>query len=309
MEKIKNFDIIVYHSGCSDGTGSLWSANHYKPIETKIPCEAGKNPDSDVDAKDKNIIFVDLFPTLEYILETSKIAKNIVILDHHKSALDLYEKNKVVLDDIKNVKIILDMNRSGCMMTWDYFFEREKRPFFIDYIGDRDLWTWKLYKSKEINAALFHLKYLDTYNLSKLTRLLGGAEFKIKKLEKEGELILRIQNQDIYNAVRDADESKFTYEDKVYRVWLVGNFNLSLRSEVGNKLVTKNFEDGTKPDFAAIYKYDFEENVWWISVRGNEHSPDLSKICTSLGGGGHACSASFVIKDPKGLQTHFTKII
>ena len=33
--RIKNFDAIIYHGPCPDGTGGLWSACHYSPIKTR----------------------------------------------------------------------------------------------------------------------------------------------------------------------------------------------------------------------------------------------------------------------------------
>jgi hypothetical protein len=304
MEKILDFDIIVYHSNCSDGVGALWCANHYKNIEAKIPCKAGVNPE--LDAENKIILFVDICPKFDYLLEITKIAKNIVILDHHQSTLDLYEKNKKVLDENKNLKIILDMERSGCMLSWDYFFEGVQRPIFIDYIGDRDLWTWRLPKSKEINAGLFESNTIDQYDLTKLTGLLVDTENKMKQFEIEGTMILKLQQKELKHGVKNALKCDFTFKDKVYKVWLSGGINPTLRSDLGNMLANKRFQDGSKPDFAAIYLYVFENDEWWISMRGVHGSPDLSKICSELGGGGHYRSAGFTITDPLGLKKHFT---
>ena len=47
MMKIKDFDAIIYHGPCSDGTGGLWAACHYKPIKNRYACKAGFNPQGD----------------------------------------------------------------------------------------------------------------------------------------------------------------------------------------------------------------------------------------------------------------------
>ena len=39
------FDVIIYHLPCSDGTGALWSACHYKDIPKKIGIRAGTDPE------------------------------------------------------------------------------------------------------------------------------------------------------------------------------------------------------------------------------------------------------------------------
>ena len=50
-------------------------------------------------------------------------------------------------------------------------------------MGDRDLWTWKIPSSREINTALWELGYIDSYDLSKLTGLLENPNEKIKYLK------------------------------------------------------------------------------------------------------------------------------
>src|SRR3990167_3750811 len=162
-DKIKQFDAIIYHGPCPDGTGGLWSACYYKPIEIRYACKAGVNPIDDYTGM--NVIFVDICPTLDYLLNLVKKAKYVVILDHHKSSERMILDNTSKLSEISNLHIEFDMKRSGCQIAWDYFFDNIQRPFFIDYIADRDLWTWKLPHSKEINSAFFELGYIDSYDL------------------------------------------------------------------------------------------------------------------------------------------------
>lgn len=290
----KDFDAIIYHGPCSDGIGGLWCATHYKPIKTKYACKAGTNPTGDYTGM--NVIFVDICPKIDYLLELVKIASHVVILDHHKSSQQMIENNKEVLDTISNLLIEFDMERSGCQMAWDYFFESQPRPFFIDYIGDRDLWTWKLPNSKEINAGLFDLGYVDSYNLDKMTELLEDSEFKLEKLKNIGSFIETTNKKQIDIGISNAIEASMKYKNKIYGVWLAGNINPALRSELGNQLCSKPFKDGTMPDFTACWQYDPKSDEWWVSLRGvPSRSPDLSVIASSFGGGGHPMASGITI--------------
>ena len=303
--KIKNFDAIIYHGPCSDGTGGLWCACHYSPIKTRYACKAGTNPTGDY--TDMNVIFVDICPKIEYLLELVKIAKNVVILDHHKSSEQMIMDNSELLSSITNLKIEFDMKKSGCQMAWDYFFDSEPRPFFIDYIGDRDLWSWELPNSKEINTALWELGYIDSYDLTKLTGLLENTESKIENLKSMGETIEYSNKRQIDVCVSNALESKFKFEDKTYKIWLSGNINPVLRSDLGNALCSKSFKDGTMPDFSACWQFEPKSDEWWISLRGvSSRSPDLSVIASKFGGGGHSMASGFTIKSSsKGLKKFF----
>jgi oligoribonuclease NrnB/cAMP/cGMP phosphodiesterase (DHH superfamily) len=305
VEKIKDFDSIIYHGPCPDGTGGLWAACHYKPIKNRYACKAGLNPKGNY--TNMNIIFVDLCPQIDYLLELVKIAKYVVILDHHKSSENRIKNNKLLLSKIKNLHIEFDMNRSGCQMAWDYFFDSKPRPFFIDYMGDIDLWKFNLDHSKEINAALTELEYIDSYDLSKLTQLLNSVEEKIDYLKNAGKIILISYEKQIKIAVSNAIEGKIFIGDKLYRIWLGGNINPGLRSYLGNALCEKPFKDGTMPDFSATWMYDPKSDEWWIGLRGiQERSPDLSELASYYGGGGHSEASGFIISSsPKLLKEIF----
>ena len=103
----KKYDLVIYHGPCSDGVSALWCANQYlNEIEYKfesIQCRAGSDPDGDFD--DKRILFVDLCPSLKFIIDKCKIAKKLTILDHHKSAIDMYHENASKLESIDNLEI------------------------------------------------------------------------------------------------------------------------------------------------------------------------------------------------------------
>jgi hypothetical protein len=303
--KIKDFDAIIYHGPCSDGTGGLWCACHYKPIETRFACKAGSNPTGNYSGK--NVIFVDICPKIDYLLELVKVASYVVILDHHKSSQQMIQDNLELLNSIPNLLIEFDMKRSGCQMAWDYFFEGVDRPFFIDYMGDRDLWTWKLEDSKEVNTALFDLGYIDSYNLDKMTGLLEEPEKKLGELKSLGKLIETGNKRQVDIGISNAIEATIDWENKTYRIWLAGNINPILRSELGNGLCSKPFKDGCMPDFSACWQYDPKSDEWWISLRGiPSRSPDLSVLASKFGGGGHPMASGITIKNSQdGLKKVF----
>lgn len=98
-----------------------------------------------------------------------------VILDHHKTALERLGSEGSVGENVINV---IDMERSGATIAFDYFkqklmnadrghgkagldanhqsvlneFERVRQLY--DYIEDGDLWRWKLQNSKAFSSGL-----------------------------------------------------------------------------------------------------------------------------------------------------------
>lgn len=294
---IKNFDTIVYHDPCSDGTGGLWASCYYKEIKNHCPCKAGSNPTNDFTLM--NIIFIDVCPSVEYILKLVKIANYVVILDHHKSAEEKIKNSLIDFSLINNLYIEFDMNRSGCQMAWDYFFDSIPRPFFIDYMADQDLLTWKLENSKEINTALWSLGYINSQDLTKMNNLMENPEEKIKYLVSAGKIINSANQREIQIAISNAIEGKLFCNNKTFRIWLCGNVNPVLRSDLACQLCLIQFNDGSLPDFTVCWQYEQKTKEWNISLRGIAgNSPDLSEIALYYGGGGHPLSSGFNIKYP-----------
>jgi hypothetical protein len=122
-------------------------------------------------SKIQNIIFIDVCPSINFIKDNAELAKSIIIIDHHKSGLDMITKNKELLKEYTNVTFIFDMKRSGCQLAWDYFFPDIERSWIVDYVGDRDLWNWKLENAREICSAIDYLCVLDENDLTKIDKL------------------------------------------------------------------------------------------------------------------------------------------
>ena len=94
--------------------------------------------------ENKNILYLDLCPNIEYVTELCKKAKNVVILDHHMTSYKMYNENKKTLEQIKNLSVCIDLNKAGCQLAWDYFFPLIKSPLYVNYVADRDLWLFKI---------------------------------------------------------------------------------------------------------------------------------------------------------------------
>lgn len=91
----------------------------------------------------------------------------VVILDHHKTAMEALGGRSF---EGENVSKVIDMERSGATIAFDYFkhkllesgknnydeiiaeFDRVRRVF--EYIEDGDLWRWRLENSKAFNSGL-----------------------------------------------------------------------------------------------------------------------------------------------------------
>jgi nanoRNase/pAp phosphatase (c-di-AMP/oligoRNAs hydrolase) len=339
VDKVDIFNIVIYHKGCPDGSAGAWIYNliiekficdkvcktgALKNDESAefIPMVAGKYPKELLNVPDKNVLMIDVCPSRNEIETISKTAKKLVILDHHES-----NEREVEGLMLPNVEIIFDMKRSGCQIAWDYFKDylvkhfnsftlcleslpaikserpellEKNRPWFIDAIGDRDLWKFEYPNSDEICSYLFTYGYY--YNWDKMNRLLDFTSEMKNDVIKKGKTLLFAESQRVEYAVKQAVDVKITILDKEYNVKLSGCEH-SIASKVGNEL---SKIDGY--DFAALWRYNLESDEFWISCRASKDDINLSILTKEFGGGGHSKAAGFTIKNKENaLYTVFKR--
>jgi oligoribonuclease NrnB/cAMP/cGMP phosphodiesterase (DHH superfamily) len=291
MEQSILFDIVIYHSPCPDGTCSAWIVKNYymnmnKEIEF-IPCQAGKEPTNELEYfTNKKIIFVDICPPYEYILKLSQVAEFIQIIDHHKTN---YEKflNEEIPD---NIYLNFDMNFSGCQLTWKYF-NQSQTPWFVQYIGDRDLWKFSLPNTNEYFSGMFEENLMNLDGFQKMYENINNNEF-IENILTKGKLAIEFRDKTINNVIK-FNKIHCTY--KHYNIWLYSTTK-DLMSDVGNKLMKYKFKDDTLPDFTVGWIYDVINDEFWISMRSLNEKEDVSEICKEFGGGGHRNASGCTIK-------------
>lgn len=289
-----NFDLIIYHGNCPDGFTAAWAFWHkFGSRAEYIPCGYGQEAP---DVTGKTVAIVDFSFPRQQLIDMTLAAKYLVVLDHHRSA----ERDLEGLT-FPNGEIIFDMERSGAQIAWDYLNEKD-RPWFVDYVADRDLWHHSLPNTREISEALFFDGYfqdfdkLDKIYVSKVGNLL-------KEFAKKGTLLLEQKTRACEYYANNAVPTIMKIGNHSYRVHLAGCPRM-YRSDVGNLICEK------KCDFAAVYWYDFYRDQWYISLRaGKDSTVDLSEITSYLPcGGGHAKAAGFTIYGPENLNTYFTRI-
>ena len=154
--------ICIYHGNCADGFSGAWVV---RKALGDIEFHAGvyNTPPPDVTGKD--VILVDFSYKKPVIEEMMKTAKSILILDHHKTSIeDLDElfngaRNLAMNDNEKRWHAVFDINRSGAMIAWNYFFPDTPPPKILEHIQDRDLWRFALEGTREIQANIFSYPY------------------------------------------------------------------------------------------------------------------------------------------------------
>lgn len=258
--------LCIYHGNCADGFAAAWVVKKFctEVLKEEVEFFAGvyQNPPPNVEGKD--VVIVD-FSYKRPILEKIRAEANtLIVLDHHKTAAE-------DLAGFEGAKF--DMFRSGAMITWDHFFPELAPPQLIRHIQDRDLWTFNLSGTREIQAAIFSYPYdFETWDI-----LMKTDPYD---LEKQGVAIERKHFKDIHELLAVC---KRRMKIAGYDV-PVANLPYIFSSDAGHIMSI-----GEK--FAACYMDTPEGRVY--SLRSAADGMDVSEIAKIFGGGGHRNAAGF----------------
>ena len=268
---MNNF-LCIYHGNCLDGFAAAWvirkaCGNH------NVEFHAGVYQTSPPDVTCKDVVMVDFSYKRPVILEMAAKARSILIIDHYKTAFEDLQGLP------ENVRVVFDVEHSGCMLTWRYCFEEEP-PRLLYHIEDRDLWRFKLPGTREINAALFSCPYDFALWDAWMGRDAIAQQNAIKDLEADGKAIERKHHKDIAELLGVMTRRMVI---SGYDVPIV-NLPYTLSSDAGHKLAQGE-------PFAACY-YDKPDGREF-SLRSCDGGVDVSDIAKQYGGGGHEHAAGF----------------
>jgi len=267
--------LVIYHHPCLDGFTSAWAAKQALGNTAKyIPGSYGNDYElPDVDGR--VVYLLDFCYPLDVMLKLAARAETVIVLDHHLSA----QKDIEPLLDNGTIEGEFDMDRSGAMMAWNYFFPKREAPDFIRYVQDRDLWLKELPYSEEINLAMFSYEYtFDNWD--------NISAMPIDMLRDDGMAIYRKHMKDIRELTEQVQYMTIGGFENVPTV----NANYFFGSDLCGLL------SETCP-LAAYYWINSEgEYVFGMrSCKDFEDAADVSVIAKSYGGGGHAHASGFRI--------------
>jgi oligoribonuclease NrnB/cAMP/cGMP phosphodiesterase (DHH superfamily) len=251
-------DIVLYHAECSDGFGAAWAIWKKFPNTRFIPVKHGIPPPSDL--RDHRVVIAD-FSYARPILEAlASETKELLILDHHITA----EK---ALADLPYA--YFDQTKSGAVLSWEWA-HGTAAPWLLRYVQDKDLWTWDMPASREINAAL--ASYPFDFSL--------WDRFSQATLEQEGRAILRYEHELVGKLSAQA---------------ILVEFQGEIVPSVHSAVLTSQIGERLSPDHPFCLIWHDRDGRRYFSMRSRADGTDVGTIAASFGGGGHTHAAGFSV--------------
>lgn len=260
--------ICIYHGNCADGFGAAWVFKRF--ADRAFDFHPGVYQDAPPDVEGRDVYLVDFSYKRAVVEEMLEKANSIVLIDHHKTALEdlapLMESKRINCQCCR-------IENSGAMLAWEWFMGKEEPPALLRHIEDRDLWRFALPHTREIQANVFS----HPYDFDVWDRLMDAP---VEQLVAEGKAIERKHFKDIGELV-----GAFRHRRTIggYDV-PVSNLPYTLTSDAGHLMAQGE-------PFAACYWDTPEGRVY--SLRSTDEGLDVSAVAKQYGGGGHAHASGF----------------
>lgn len=306
--------VIFAHSHCTDG---LCAASIMKRainiclntedivvIFARYGAEKKALEQAEIDDK-TDVYIVDFSFSREDTLDIAKKCNNLVILDHHITAL---EKLEGIEKESSNIEFFFDNNMSGATLVNGFvakrFLDFGKSQVVVNYVSamveDRDLWNFKLKDTKAFGEFVF--SQVEPNDIDTFSEILFDSDMKkIQSYVDLGNILDKNKKKQVNQRLEQMQNptvcklhiQKLSEEVQII---FVNETQSDLISELGNA-ICKKFQ---KP--VCLYKI-LSTGMVSLSFRSMDNLTDMSKVAVALGGGGHrnACGAEMSLEDFKKL--------
>jgi oligoribonuclease NrnB/cAMP/cGMP phosphodiesterase (DHH superfamily) len=285
--------ICIYHGNCADGFGAAWvlkkyfDKGGYAGAPQSVDFVPGIYQAPPPDVKDAEVFLVDFSYKRDVVIKMLDECKSLTIIDHHLGAINQ-------LEDLVHPKLVMyfDVNHSGAMLTWKYFFGSDEAPQLLKHIEDRDLWKFLLQGTRPIQANLFSFPYdFEVWNT-----LMRMDTEELLQFEAEGIALERKHFKDIHEFIKVS-----TRNQNIGGVILpVVNCPYMWGSDAAH-ILAENRPEG-EPKVAGYYWDGPGHRTYGLRSIGDF---DCNAIAQLYGGGGHKNASGFKIPASQGFQFEF----
>ena len=262
--------LCIYHGCCADGFTAAWVVwTWYGAGQVEFHAATHGEPPPDVDGRE--VYLVDFSYPRPVIEAMARHTTKLTVIDHHITAAQELEgviRNDGVVDGT------FDMEKSGCLLTWEWFFQERPPPQALLAVNDRDLWRFERPWTREIALALTSYPY----DFATWEALMGDD--RLHTLRQEGATLDRKQRKDIAEILA-AGSHLITIAGHTVPACNVPSL---WASDAGHLLAQGH-------PFAACFWIDGEQIAF--SLRSVPDGLDVSEIAKRFGGGGHQHAAGF----------------
>ena len=266
--------LVLYHGKCPDGFAAAMAAwrffegrGEYLGLSHSKGTALADLPE----LAGRAVYILDFSFDTELMSALDEQARQLVMLDHHKSAAD-----KLNGFQCRCGVVHFDLNQSGAMLAWQFFFPDQAPPALVRYVQDRDLWTWAYPESPAFLAALD----MEPNEFERWSAIANFSDAQVAEFSERG----KAMNEKFLSLSQDiaGSAAPVTFNGQA---GLMVNCPGAFTSEVGNILAEQC------GSFALLWTVS-KDNIVKVSLRAVK-TFNAIPLAESMGGGGHPQACGF----------------
>lgn len=226
--------------------------------------------------KDEEVIIVDF--SLQKVGEWDKlldITKNVVWIDHHKTAIQKAPQ------EVHSLHGIRKDGTSGCILTWEYFYPKLKLPLVVDMLGKYDVWDFSKY-GNDLNKLQAGIRLWETHPESDNWDRWLNENYTATDELLRGTIALQFRDNTWAGLI------------KSWSFWATFEGYKAICCNAGS--VSSQLFDSVKEDYDLMVPFVFDGKQWTVSLY-TKKDIDCSELAKRYGGGGHKQAAGFQCKE------------
>lgn len=223
---------------------------------------------------DEEIAIVDFSFKPEVMVPILRRNQRVIWIDHHKTAA-AYDYGR----ELAGIRDFTDKGKSGCELTWEFFFPAQAVPRAVTLIGDRDAWRWEHGRATaEFNQGcrLYDLKP-ESRNWDSLLIATEAMPDRVVDICREGHVCL------IFRDSFCADYAKsygFETEFAGHQAFALAIYMF------GSEAFGERFKR-----YPLCLSFAYDGCKWTVGLYSE--TIDVGEIARQHGGGGHKGAAGF----------------
>lgn len=230
--------------------------------------------------KDEKVYIVDYSIDPSMMEQLIAITHNIIWIDHHKSAIEKYEKYPNMMPAIGGLRIKEGVSASK--LVWRYLGGNDDDiPVMVRIIDDWDIWKHEYPHTKPfITAFNARSVYTDPKNTLFWTHMNDGNY--IDRMITDGMTMIKFRDgwaEEVLNHVG-------------FKCTIGGLRVFAVNIPHANSEYFKSLDKAEYDAFMPFY-YDPNKMLWTYSMYSVSEGTDVGVICAKYGGGGHKNAAGF----------------
>lgn len=281
---------VVFHRDMDGYAAASIAYEKFGKTANYIPVQYGEAIPSELNTitKEDELYILDFSYSKAICDELYLKCKRLLIIDHHETAAE----------ELKGLDYaIFDMNHSGNVLTYKYFYPRKNLTLFHELVEDRDLW---LFRYGDVTRALslgIEATNMDKSNIHYYLAFLSTLNDRdnLKTYIEIGDILLNKQRAEVARVKADTSIYKIVkFEDTSFVFYnALNNISETAEAFYGDEIL----------NIPCTMSFMILNDKVVFNLRSSTASKiAVNQIAKKMGGGGHYNAAGFTLPLIQGLD-------